>query len=100
MSMSACWKCGKELPEGQVECEKGNHTVAHERAGADPSDAEIKEAFRRVQDKCALIDWDKVNSFEDLRAIMAATWSLPLYFPAGIPEAIKPFLKPKRGSSK
>ena len=21
--MSSCWKCGKELPEGQVECEYG-----------------------------------------------------------------------------
>ena len=28
--MSSCWKCGRELPEGQVECEYGCGPIAIE----------------------------------------------------------------------
>jgi hypothetical protein len=60
-----CWKCGKELPEGQIECEYGCDKF--------PTDDQIKEASRRVQereDALVGIDWDKIESHDDLLLVL------------------------------
>ena len=43
----SCWKCGKTLPEGQVECEDGCQSQAYKElmALADPPEEEIRRCL-------------------------------------------------------
>lgn len=87
--MNTCWKCGKELPEGQTgECEYGCAA-----APSFPTDAQIKEALIRQNQRTVEIDWEKLRSVEDLRVFLRCCFGDRIYFPLGVPEAIKPFLK-------
>ena len=54
--MPTCWKCEKELPEGQIECDPpcGNNSPAPTAERAE-------------------IDWNKVNTAGDFRLIVVAT---------------------------
>lgn len=87
--MSSCWKCGKQLPEQQTECEYG--------CGKDsfPTDDQIKQAMRRQDALTVMIDWDKVQSFDDMKELLSIVWGARIYFPLGVPERIKKFLLPK-----
>ena len=61
--MSSCWRCGKDLPEGQVECEngcgsdvkdKGSIICFHLEAQADPAKLETekqKQDFNKAAEK-------------------------------------------------
>lgn len=92
--MSSCFRCGKDLPEPQTECEDGcqRSTVPSPRSMG-PTDEQIAEAWRRQALKTATVDWSKVNTLEEMRIVLNALFGAPIYFVQGIPEAIKPFLR-------
>jgi len=65
--MSECYKCGRTLAEGQVECDPpcfGN--PPEERM----TDEQIAEAVAEWEKDTAPIDWDKIATIEDLKAVM------------------------------
>jgi hypothetical protein len=86
--MSTCWKCGRQLLEGNTECEHGCSS-----GSADFSDAELAEIFRRQARNTVLIDWNKVQTMEDVRIILAAMFGFAVYFPQGVPDSVKKFLR-------
>jgi hypothetical protein len=89
--VSSCYKCGKELPEGQVECEAGCHSDPS-RQPTDTMAEYLEKIFRNRQ----RIDWAKVKTFEDMHLIMSTIFADAMLM-AGSEEAIKleRFLKPK-----
>ena len=63
--MSNCYKCGRELPGTELECEPGECE--------DPkTSAELEAAEREADDetKWVEIDWDKVTTLEQLKAVV------------------------------
>jgi hypothetical protein len=61
--MSSCWKCGRELPEGQTECEHG----------CQPAELKTKEHEARFFD-FAYVDWKKVKTLPDLIRVMSVIY--------------------------
>ncbi len=89
--MSNCWRCGRELPDGQVECEEdcpGERENAH-RALARLFQQDQRNFYRRT----VTIDWDKVTCFADLKEIFRVFYCEVRFMP-GTPayEQLKRFL--------
>ncbi len=61
--MSTCWKCGKVLPDGQVECEPGECGV--------PEETNVQSIIDALRAQGQPIDWGKVTCFADLVKIMS-----------------------------
>lgn len=92
--MSNCYKCGKELPEFQVECEDG--CQKHVR----PSPEEMRkfgEFLQHQLNKRRHIDWSKVESFEDLRLVISTIFCDATLDPdSAAARQLAKFLLPKR----
>jgi hypothetical protein len=73
-TMPTCWKCGAETPEGEIEC------------------AECQSGITDSKNR-DVIDWNKVKTVEEFRAIIAAT-SLKLWIhrDSAIYEHLKKFV--------
>lgn len=88
--MSSCFRCGKDLPEGQTECEYGCQA-------APIDDREIREALRRIQQRenaLVAIDWDKVKTLEDLLLVMGLLFDgVKIFRDSPKAEVLKRFLK-------
>jgi hypothetical protein len=54
--MPTCWKCERELPEGQVECEDGCKPKS-----AQPSRGTSAPRKKPIQHELVFVDWDKVD---------------------------------------
>ncbi len=65
--MSTCWKCGKVLPDGQVECEPGECGV--------PEETNVQSIIDALRAQGQPIDWGKVTCFADLVKIMSVFYS-------------------------
>jgi len=90
--MSECWKCGKALPEGLVECEDGCEPTAE----FNPDDPEqMAEAEKDFRENWMQIDWSKVTTLADLIAILSKHGE-PIFIEKESPEfeQLKKFLKP------
>jgi hypothetical protein len=65
--MSNCWKCGRELPEGQVECESGECGV--------PEETSVERVIEALRSQGQPIVWSKVTCFADLVKIMSVFYA-------------------------
>ena len=90
--MSTCYKCGRELEANEVECPFGEcleeQAPAATQSDLDQLKAKIAaleleiDAAREADDesKWLEIDWDKVNSFAELKAVvMVAGYGLVIH---------------------
>lgn len=84
--MSACWRCGCQLPEGKLECDSScNSTVNTEQS--------YQEFLRERQQQIG-IDWSKVQTIQDLREIISFVWQdLTIRKNSIAHHALKRFLK-------
>ncbi len=62
--MNNCWKCGRELPEGQVECDPPCFGNPQEE------DHDYEQAVKDYEAKTIPIDWDKVRTLEDMKLVI------------------------------
>ena len=85
--MNTCWKCGKELPEGQTECEYG--------CGDRPLDSE-EEITAWFNQNFLEVNLKSIKSLAQLKAILRATNNEYLFVKKGTPEhrRFAKFLKP------
>lgn len=71
--MPTCWKCEAEVPEGFVECPDGcTKPVNAKRAQEVTPDILRKMADERRREffkNFRTVDWNKVKTFDDLKAI-------------------------------
>jgi hypothetical protein len=67
--MSTCYKCGRELPDGQVECDPGCPTANQ------PTDEQILRFMEMMRRQRAEIDWDKVTTFEEMMLVIKTIFS-------------------------
>lgn len=92
--MSTCYKCGRELPSGQVECDP--------ECGAanQPTDEQVRRFLEMMRRQRALIDWDKVVTPEDMMLVIKTIFSNATVL-RGTEEAekLKRFLKEPDGQS-
>jgi hypothetical protein len=88
--MNECYKCGRELPDGQVECQP-----VCTRNGTDGlTDEDIADAIRNYEADTVQIDWDKVVTLEDLKLIMREVmYDDRIYKDSPAFETLKRFLK-------
>jgi hypothetical protein len=84
--MSSCWKCGRDVPEGQVECEYGC---------GDPVNDKVREGLMRLfRDSSVEIDWNKVTCLADLIALLRVFYAEVRIVPGtAVYEQLKRFLK-------
>src|SRR6185437_13339587 len=69
--MSECYKCGRELPGTETECEP--ECGAQDKILVEPTimTAEQLEQCRRECDRNSVsIDWDKVTTLDDMKLIV------------------------------
>lgn len=59
--MSNCWKCGRELPEGQTECEYG----------CDDTSEAVAQLEKDIEEKYWDFNFSKITTFEELKAVLA-----------------------------
>lgn len=91
--MSTCWKCGKELPPGQNECEED---CGESHDGIPRTAAEQEECDRWFTQNFMAIDLSRVRSLAQLKAILKATNNDFLFVQKGTPEhrQFAKYLKP------
>jgi hypothetical protein len=65
--MSACWKCGKEVPEGQTECPDGCAP-----SWSRISDDELEMSGEEFKRDYMEVDWSMVKTLEDVIAVLEA----------------------------
>jgi hypothetical protein len=68
--MSECYKCGRQLPEDQVECDPP--CFGNPPEDITPTEAQIKQSLREYETNTVPIDWDTVRTVDDLKEIMRA----------------------------
>lgn len=69
--MSNCYKCGRDLPETQVECEDGCRPYR-------PSGRSHESVMRDLQEKLnrrLKLDWSKVKTFEDMMLVVSTIFA-------------------------
>ena len=97
--MSNCYKCGRELPAGQTECEPGecNPMGRAERVYPRPSDEEIERAGRQWASEHLEPDWSKVKTLEQVLLILRHS-DVPIFIEKKSPAAkeLKDVLRPIR----
>ncbi len=64
--MSSCYRCGRDLPEGQVECEEGCKKASSTSVKNPPVVSGDDTTF-----EFAYIDWTKVKTLDDLIKVLA-----------------------------
>lgn len=90
--MSNCWKCGKELPEPQVECEDG--------CPLSPEELErtTQKIFSALTGRLQLykLDWSKLTTLEDYRLVCECLLHRHIAIHADHPffEQLKKFMRP------
>ena len=78
--MSSCYKCGKETPPGVLECERCECGI--------PPEAVL------VRPMMAMIDWEKVQTMEEMRELLQVMFPLFVIVPDTIQfQQIQKFLK-------
>lgn len=98
--MSQCYKCERELPEGQVECQPFCDGLKM-FSRADFTDEEIAEACREHEKNFVEIDFSKVKTLEDVLAVLPLIAEHAyVYVERGTPEyrRLKRFLKISQGN--
>jgi uncharacterized membrane protein YvbJ len=91
--MSSCYKCGRELPDTQVECEQGCDVAGLTRQ----SDESIRQFIDRMFRNRRHIDWDKVTTLEDVILIISTIFCDATLDPHSAAAAkLEKFLLPKR----
>ena len=90
--MSECYKCGRQLTDGQVECDPPCFGNPEEHVQF--TDEQIIEAIRRQEAREVEIDWAKVRTFEDLKEIIQFVYD-DIRVERGTPafKALRRFLK-------
>lgn len=85
--MSTCYKCGRELPDGQVECDGVCSTVE--------TPEELEAMDREFARDYMEVDWAQVKTVEDVVNVLSA-WDDYLFVPKKHPrfESLKKYLKP------
>ncbi len=69
--MSSCYKCGRDLPAGQVECED----VCQRAGGILPPDQTSPGAIKGPGVfEYAYIDWSKIKTLADLILVMSVIY--------------------------
>ena len=58
--MSTCWKCGRDVGEGQTECEYGCAI----------QDKQL-QAIAAKMNNLVLIDWSKLKTIEDVKLMLS-----------------------------
>ena len=71
MSGGTCWKCSRELPEGQVECEDDCKRAQAQSQSSRPQRTHIPPAAKPTNVELVFVDWDKVG-VEELKKIIKA----------------------------
>jgi hypothetical protein len=86
--MSHCYKCGRELPGTEAECDPDC------RGASAPTDEQLKTIFEMMQRQRAHIDWDKVVTPQDMMLVLKTLFACATVM-KGTPEAetLKRFLK-------
>lgn len=88
--MNTCWKCSRQLPEGQVECEHGCVTRM--------SDEDAKRFAQCLEQiaKRRRIDWSTVRTAEDLICVVSTIFSDATVAPdSAVAKKLERFLEPK-----
>lgn len=90
--MNTCWKCGRLLPEGKVECEYG--------CAGRMSEEDTKKFALCLQQiaKRRRLDWSKVQTIEDLICVIATLFGDATVDPdSAAARKLERFLEPPRG---
>lgn len=94
--MSNCWKCQRELPDGQLECE---HFCATGTGLRFPDSEEMDAAVAEFERNYVEVDWSKVSTLQDVIELLK--FSAPVYIEKNRPEyqRLKKFTNPIRPES-
>lgn len=89
--MNTCWKCGRPLAEGKVECEHGCPSRMSE---------EDTEKFAQCLQRFATrrkLDWSKVQTLEELLCVLSTLFGDATVEPdSPVAKKLEQFLEPKK----
>lgn len=92
--MNTCWKCGRLLAEGKVECDD---------ACASRMSEEDTKAFALCLERLARrrrLDWTKIQSLDDLVCVLSTMFGEASFDPDSVSaQKLARFLEPKKDSN-
>ena len=89
--MNTCWKCGRPLAEGKIECEHGCVSRMTEEDARKFAHCLEQLAKRRR------LDWTKVESLADVVFVLSALFGEATVDPeSAAGKKLEPFLEPKQ----
>lgn len=89
--MNTCWKCGHPLAEGKIECDYGCVSRMPEE-----ETKKFEQCLRQLAQRRRL-DWNKIQSFEDLLFVVSTLFGDATVEPdSAVAKKLERFLEPGR----